>query len=114
MVTMRSSAGGNCDSTLSVVVNQILDGVRVGGELAEGEHGAVDGDRWQHRVDPASVRQPGIDHRAALVEPAAHPGHHFVDDATQMVLVDEGRLHRHDPTESLDVDAVGRVHHDPC
>ena len=92
--------------------DQIVHVVRVGGELADRQHRAVEGDRRHHRVDPAAVGQAGVDHRAALVDPAADPGHDLVDDAAQVLLVDEGRVDRHDPAEPLDVDPVRAVDHD--
>src|SRR5262249_47849851 len=92
--------------------DQVLDGVRVGGELPDGQRRAVDRDRGYHRVDPAPVGQPGVDHRAGLVAPPAHPGHDPVDDPAQVVLVGERGVDRVDLPEPLDVYPVPRVDHD--
>ena len=80
--------------------------VRVGGELADRQHRAVDRDRRQHGVDAAAVGQAGVDHRAALVDAAADPGDDLVDDPAQVLLVDERGVDRHDAAEPLDVDPV--------
>src|SRR5207248_2559368 len=92
--------------------DQVLGGVRVGGELPDGQRGAVDGDRRYDGVDPAPVGQPGVDHRARLVDPAPDPGHDPVDHPAQVVLVGERRVDGVDLPEALDVDPVPRVHHD--
>ena len=57
---------------------------RVGGELADGEHAAVEGDRRDDRVDAGAVGQAGVDHRAGLVDAAADPADDLVDGAAQV------------------------------
>ena len=70
-------------------VDQVLHRERVGGELADGQRRAVDGQRRDDRVDAAAVGQAGVDHRAGLVDATADPGDDLVDDATQVRLVGE-------------------------
>ena len=54
-------------------VDEIVDVERVGGELADRQHRAVERDRRQHRVDAAAVGQARVDHRARLVDAASDP-----------------------------------------
>ena len=92
--------------------HQVLGGEGVGGELADGQDGAVDGQRRHDGVDARPVGQPGVDHRARLVDATADPRHDLVDRAAQVVLVGEPGVHRGQPAVALDEDAVGAVDHD--
>ena len=92
--------------------DQVVGGVRVGGELADGQQRAVHGQRRDDRVDAAAVGQAGVHHRAGLVDATADPGHDLVDRAAQVRLVVEVALDLDQPAAALDVDAVRAVDHD--
>ena len=64
-------------------------GERVGRELSDGEHRAVEGDRRDDGVDARAVGQAGVDERARLVDAAADAADDLVDDAAQVRLVAE-------------------------
>ena len=63
-------------------------------ELADGERGAVDGQRRDDGVDARAVRQAGVDHRRGLVDAAADLRHDALDDFAQVVLGGEARVGR--------------------
>ena len=92
--------------------DQVVGGVRVGGELSDREQRPVDGQRRDDRVDTAAVGQAGVDHRAGLVDAASDAGDDLVDGAAQVRLVAEAALDLDEPAAALDVDAVGPVDHD--
>ena len=89
-----------------------LHGQRVGGELADGERGAVDGQRRDHRVDAGAVGESGVDHRAGLVHATTDAGHDLVDGAAEVVLVAELGVDQGQLAASLQVDLAGTVDHD--
>jgi hypothetical protein len=64
------------------------------GELADGDQRAGQGQRRDHRVHTAAVREPRVDHRRGLVDPPPDLGDHLVDDPPQVRLVDEARRGR--------------------
>ena len=82
------------------------------GELADGEHGAVEGDRRDDGVDAGAVREARIDQRARLVDAPADPTDDLVDDAAQVRLVGEPRVDRVDLARPLHEDVVRAVDHD--
>src|SRR5439155_24709840 len=98
--------------TASTDAAQALGDVWVGGKLTPLQAHPVDRDRRYHGVDPASVGQPGVDHRARLVDAPADPRHDPVDHPAQVALVGERRVDGVALTEALHVDPVPRVHHD--
>ena len=92
--------------------DQVVRGVGVRGELADGQDRAVDRERRDHGVDARAVGQAGVDHRARLVDAAADPGDDLVDRASQVALVGEPGGHRSQPAVLLDEDRVVAVDHD--
>ena len=81
-------------------------------ELADCDERAAEGQRWDHRVDAAPVRKPGVDHRRRLVDAAADLRDHLVDDPPQVRLVVELHACLVEATLSLDPDVVRAVDHD--
>ena len=81
-------------------------------ELADGDHGAIEGERRQDDVDALAGAQAGVDHRAGLVDPAVDRGDDAVDGLEQLLGADEALLGQLDATEPLDEDAIGTVDHD--
>ena len=79
-----------------------------GTEAADRERRAVDRQRRDHDVDPRAVGEPGVDHRAELVDPAAERGEDALDRVAQLLLVGETDVDRLDPTGPLDVDLLRR------
>ena len=93
--------------------DQVLGLVGVRGELPHGQVGAAaDAQRGDHRVDAGAVGQPGVHVRGALVDAAPDLADHLVDHPAQVGLVHEAAVGREDVPLPLDVDDVGRVHHD--
>src|SRR5205823_10779848 len=74
--------------------DQVLHRVGVGGELSDGEEGAADGQGMHDGVDAGAIGQAGVDHRSGLVDATADLGDNLVDDAAQVVFVDELGRHR--------------------
>ena len=103
----RTQASRNSAERSLSVPNAIRssDGQRVGGELPDGQRGAVDRQRRDDRVDTAAVGEPGVDHRAGLVDATADAGHDLVDRAAQVRLVAEVRVGLDQPAVALEVDA---------
>ena len=92
--------------------DQVVDLVRVLGELPDREERSADGQRVDHRVHAGAVGEAGVDHRRGLVDATADLAHDLVDDAPQVGLVDEAGVGALDATGPLDVDRLGPVHHD--
>jgi hypothetical protein len=69
--------------------DEIVDLVRVGGELSDGEVRAADREGMDDRVDAGTVRKAGVDHRRRLVDATTDLAHDLVDDAAEVGLVDE-------------------------
>ena len=69
--------------------DQVGVGERVLGELADGEHRAVERDGRDDGVDAGAVGQAGVDQRAGLVDATADPADDLVDDAPQVRLAGE-------------------------
>ena len=92
--------------------DQVLDLVRLRGELADRQQRAVERQRRDDGVDAAAVGQPGVDHRAGLVDAAAHLADDLVDGAPQVHLVGEVSLHGEQPSAPLHEDLVRAVDHD--
>ena len=84
--------------------DQVVDLQRVAGELADGEHRAVDGQRRDHRVDAGAVGQAGVDHRRRLVDAPADLGDDALDDPPEVVGGEEAGVGRLDHAVALDVD----------
>src|SRR2546428_483423 len=59
-----------------------------------------------------SIRQPGVDHRAAEIDAPADGGDDEVDHAQQMVFVVELAVRQQDLAVALDVDVFMAVDHD--
>ena len=79
--------------------------VGVGGELADRQQRAVERQRRDDRVDAAAVGEPGVDHRARLVDATADAGDDLVDRAAQVGLVVEAAVDLVELAAALDVDA---------
>ena len=93
-------------------LDQLLQRQRLLGELPDRDRRAVDGDRGDGGVHPAAVGQAGVDHRLALVDPAADAGDDAVDDAQQVVVVAEADRGQLQLAAALDVDLEGAVDQD--
>ena len=72
-----------------LVVEQVFQLERIGAEAANGDRGAVQGQRRNDRVHAGAVRQAGVDHRADFVDAAADLRHDAVDDLHQVLVVAE-------------------------
>ncbi len=70
-------------------VDQVLGGERVLGELPDGEHGAVDGQRRDDGVDPGAVGEAGVDHGRRLVDAPTDRRHDLLDHLPVLGVVDE-------------------------
>ena len=82
-----------------------------GGEPADGERGAIDRQRRDHHVHPGAVLEPGVDHRAELVHPAAERRQDPLDRVPQRLLGRERDIGPLDPAAPLDVDLLVPIHH---
>ena len=78
-------------------------------EAADRQRRAVDGERRDHDVHPRPVLEPGVHHRAELVDPAAERRQDPLDRVAQRPLGREADIGPLDPAATLDVDpARGR------
>src|SRR6266540_4034878 len=92
--------------------DQVIGPVRLGGELPDGQAGAVDREGRDDRVHARAVRQARVHVRRRLVDPATYPGHDLVDDPAELAVVVKLRTGPVDLAGALDVDGVPTVHHD--
>ena len=92
--------------------DQVVDAVRVAGELPDRDRRAPEGERRDDRVDAAAVGKAGVDHRRSLVDAATDLRDDLVDDAHHVRVVDEADVRALELAVALDVDLVGRVDHD--
>ena len=82
---------------------------RIAAEAADGEAGAVEGERRNDGVDAGTVLQAGIDHGRRLIDAAADAGDDAVDDLHQVLVVFERQAGDFELAGALDVDAVEAV-----
>ena len=87
-------------------VDEVLDRVRVLGELSDGHERSTDGQRVHDAVDAGAVGQTGVHHRVRLVDAPADLAHDLVDDAPQVGLVGELDLGLDELAAPLHVDVV--------
>ena len=78
------------------------------GEPPDRQERPADRERVDDDVHTGAVGQAGVDHRRRLVDATADLAHDLVDDAAQVVLVDElARRCSSILPRALDVDLVG-------
>ncbi len=92
--------------------DEVLRRDRNGSEPADRDRGSVEGEGRDDRVEAASVREAGVDHRARLVDAPADGGHDAVDDLHEVAVVDELDVHALEPALLLDVDDLAPVDQD--
>src|SRR4029078_9247203 len=63
-------------------------------------------------VDARTVRETGVDARAGLIDAPAERGDDPVDDAQDVLVVEEDAIDALDLALALDVDVVGPIDHD--
>jgi hypothetical protein len=80
-------------------------------EPAHRERRPVDRQRRDHDVDPRAVGQPGVGHRAELVDAPTDGREDALDRVTQRLLGVKADLARLDPAAALDEDGVVAVDH---
>ncbi len=100
---------GRAEASLSREVLHAEHGVL---ELADRECGAMDRGGADDRVDTASVRQPGVDHRVQAVDVPASGRHHAADRLQELVLVLETHVGLRQHAAALNENLVRAVHHD--
>ena len=91
--------------------DQVVDGVRVLGELPDRHERAADGERVHDDVHAGAVGKTRIHHRVRFVDAPANLAHDLVDDAADVYLVHEAHRRLLDAAGALHVDSVRAVHH---
>ncbi|MNO92898.1 hypothetical protein D3C76_844840 [compost metagenome] len=106
---------------LQELVDRLVDGLHghqvsavehVLAEFSDRQARPVECNRRNDRVDPAAVRQARIDHRRRLIEPPAEGREDALDDALDMVRIDEPQVAQVQYTIALDEHAVRAVDQD--
>ena len=92
--------------------DEVLDAEDVGGELPDGEGGAVERERRDDRVDTGTVGEPGVDHRRRFVDATADLGDDPVDHAVEVVRGEEARFGLVETPGAFDEDLLLAVDHD--
>ena len=92
--------------------DQVVDLVRVLGELPDGEEGPADGERVDHRVDAGAVGEAGVAEGLRLVDAPADLTHDLVDDPPEVGVVHEAGGGLLDLAGALHVHRVRAVDHD--
>ena len=95
-----------------LAVDEVAGAEPVGAEPADRHRRAVERQRRDDHVDARSVLQPGVDHRARLVDAPADGADDPLDDLHQVLVVAEDDVGLFDPSFALDVDLVGAVDQD--
>ena len=93
-------------------VDEVVDGDRLGRELPHGDDRTDQRQRLDDRVDARAVGQPRVDARARRVDPPAERGDDPVDDAEDVLVVQEVAVDPFDLAAALDVQVARPVDHD--
>ena len=88
--------------------DEVVDPERRPGEPADREQRPVERERREHRVHATAVGEPGVDHRARLVDPPADRADDAVDHVAQMLVVAKRHRLAHEPPGALGVDPTRR------
>ena len=91
--------------------DQLLDR-QVRAEATDRQHGTVERERRNDRVDARAVGQAGVHHGRRLVDATADAAHDAVDDRHQVRVVAERALHARQLAATLDEDVLGAVDQD--
>ena len=75
----------------------------------DGEDGTIERQGRDDGVDPRPILQPGIDHRARLVDATADRAHDPLDDPPHMRVVDESEVGRFQLAVPFDLDLVESI-----
>ena len=94
------------------MTDQVVDLEAGLGEAADGEGRPLERDGRDHDVDARAVLEPRVHHRRALVDAAADPADHAVDDLHQLVGGLEAVGGQREPARTLDPDLMRPVDHD--
>ena len=81
----------------------------IASETADGEAGAVDGQRRNDGVDARAIGQAGVDHGRRFIDAAADARDDALDDLHQVLIVFEGQAGQFEFAGALDVDPVEAV-----
>ena len=92
--------------------DEVVDGVRPRGELADGDDGADERERLDDGVDARAVGEARVDARARLVDAPPERRDDPVDDAQHVLVVQEHAVDALDLATALDVDVRRPVDHD--
>ena len=95
-----------------LAIDQVGAAQAIGPEPADREARAVEGERRDDGVDARAVGQPGVHHRARLVDAAPDRADDALDDLHQVLVVAEDRGALLDASLALDVDVVVAVDQD--
>ena len=95
-----------------VALDEVVRAEPIGPEAADRQHRTVERERRDDRVDARAVRQPGVDHRARLVDAAADRADDALDDLHHVRVVAEDQRGLLQPSLALDVDLVVAVDED--
>ncbi len=81
-------------------------------EFADGERGAVDGERRHDGVDAGAVGEAGVADRRGFVDAPADLADDALADVEQLLVVAEADAGALDLAGDFDIDRAGAVHHD--
>ena len=95
-----------------LAIDQILRADAIGAETANRQHGTVERERRNDRVDAGAVLQPGVDHRAGLVDAPSDHADDALDDPEQVRVVLEDDLRLFEAPFALDVHLIVPVDQD--
>ena len=91
--------------------DQVVDRVRRGGELSDGDDRADERQRRDDGVHARAIGQAGVDHRARLVDATADRGDDALDDLHHVLVVLERHVGELQLALALDVDLLRPVDH---
>ena len=95
-----------------LALDEIVGAQTIGAEAPNRHARPVERQRRNDDVDARAVLQPGVDHRARLVDAAADGADDALDDLHQVLVVAEDDVGLLDPAVPLDEHLAGLVHQD--
>ena len=95
-----------------MILDHLARGDGIAAEAADGEAGAVDGQRRNDGVDARSVGQAGIDHGRRFIDAPSHARDDALDDLHEVRIVFEGQAGEFELAGALHVDPVEAVDQD--
>jgi hypothetical protein len=91
---------------------KVFESEWVASEAADGERGAIEGERGDDGIETGAIGEPGIDHGRCFVDSASDFGDDAIEDLEKMFVVSEGDIRPLDAAVFFNEHILGSVDHD--